>query len=107
MDCCRTSRRLGGEQVKVVVRSPFGEMKASPWEKEDAMHEDIPILDNHVPKQFVVEEGKLKGMTFEKVYAHWENGKRSLIPTGEPDVFIPADDVIVAIGQEYRFEWIE
>ncbi|MBP6447138.1 MAG: FAD-dependent oxidoreductase [Saprospiraceae bacterium] len=107
MDCCRTSRRLGGEQVKVVVRSPFGEMKASPWEKEDAMHEDIPILDNHVPKQFVVEEGKLKGMTFEKVYAHWENGKRSLIPTGEPDVFIPADDVIVAIGQENRFEWIE
>lgn len=77
MDCCRTSRRLGGEEVKVVVRSPFGEMKASPWEKEDAMHEDIPILDNHVPKQFVVEEGKLKGMTFEKVYAHWENGKRS------------------------------
>ena len=107
MDCCRTSRRLGGEEVKVVVRSPFGEMKASPWEKEDAMHEDIPILDNHVPKQFVVEEGKLKGMTFEKVYAHWENGKRSLIPTGEPDVFIPADDVIVAIGQENRFEWIE
>ena len=107
MDCCRTSRRLGGEEVKVVVRSPFGEMKASPWEKEDAMHEDIPILDNHVPKQFVVEEGKLKGMTFEKVYAHWENGKRSLIPTGEPDVFIPADDVIVAIGQDNRFEWIE
>lgn len=53
-DCCRTSRRLGGESVKVVVRSPFAEMKASPWEKEDAMHEDIPILDNHVPKEFVV-----------------------------------------------------
>jgi hypothetical protein len=49
---------LGGEEVKVVVRSPFGEMKASPWEKEDAMHEDIPILDNHVPKQFVVERRK-------------------------------------------------
>ncbi|MEY3421131.1 MAG: hypothetical protein RIR48_1420 [Bacteroidota bacterium] len=107
MDCCRTSRRLGGEDVKVIVRSPFAEMKASPWEKEDAMHEDIPILDNHVPKEFVVENGKLKGMTFEKVYAHWENGKRSLIPTGEPDVFFPADDVIIAIGQENRFEWIE
>jgi NADPH-dependent glutamate synthase beta subunit-like oxidoreductase len=107
MDCCRTSRRLGGEDVKVIVRSPFGEMKASPWEKEDAMHEDIPILDNHVPKQFVVENGRLTGMFFEKVYAHWENGKRKLIPTGEPDVFFPADDVIIAIGQENRFEWIE
>jgi formate dehydrogenase beta subunit len=107
MDCCRTSRRLGGEEVKVIVRSPFGEMKASPWEKEDAMHEDIPILDNHVPKEFVVENGRLKGMTFEKVYAHWDNGKRSLIPTGEPDVFFQADDVIIAIGQENRFEWIE
>ncbi|HTA63271.1 MAG TPA: FAD-dependent oxidoreductase, partial [Bacteroidia bacterium] len=67
MDCCRTSRRLGGENVKVIVRSPFAEMKASPWEKEDAMHEDIPIIDNHVPKSFVVENGKLKGMMFEKV----------------------------------------
>jgi len=107
MDCCRTSRRLGGEEVKVIVRSPFTEMKASPWEKEDAMHEDIPILDNHVPKEFVIENGKLTGMTFEKVYAHWENGKRKLIPTGEPEVFFPADDVIIAIGQENRFEWIE
>lgn len=107
MDCCRTSRRLGGEDVKVIVRSPFAEMKASPWEKEDAMHEDIPILDNHVPKQFVVEDAVLKGMYFEKVYAHWENGRRTLIPTGEPDVFFPADDVIIAIGQENRFEWIE
>jgi len=107
MDCCRTSRRLGGEEVKVIVRSPFTEMKASPWEKEDAMHEDIPILDNHVPKEFVIENGKLTGMTFEKVYAHWDNGKRKLIPTGEPEVFFPADDVIIAIGQENRFEWIE
>jgi formate dehydrogenase (NADP+) beta subunit len=53
MDCCRTARRLGGEDVKVIVRSPFETMKASPWEKEDAMHEDIPIIDNHVPKSFV------------------------------------------------------
>ncbi len=107
MDCCRTSRRLGGEDVKVIVRSPFSEMKASPWEKEDAMHEDIPILDNHVPKKFVVEHGRLTGMLFEKVYAQWENGKRKLISTGEPDIFFPADDVIIAIGQENRFEWIE
>lgn len=108
MDCCRTARRLGGENVKVVVRSPFAEMKASPWEKEDAQHEDIPILDNHVPKSFVTENGKLVGMTFEKVTAVYdENGKRSLVPTGEPDVFLEADDVLIAIGQENSFPWIE
>ncbi|MBK9108419.1 MAG: FAD-dependent oxidoreductase [Saprospiraceae bacterium] len=107
MDCCRTSRRVGGEDVKVVVRSPFAEMKASPWEKEDAMHEDIPILDCHVPKTFVVENGKLKGMTFDKVAVSYENGKRKLLPTGEPEVFIEADDVLLAIGQENSFPWIE
>jgi len=108
MDCCRTSRRLGGEEVKVVVRSPFAEMKASPWEKEDAMHEDIPIIDNHVPKNFVVEDGVLKGMMFEKVAPVYdEAGKRALLPTGEPLVFIEADDVLVAIGQENSFPWIE
>src|SRR5205814_4224735 len=67
MDCCRTSRRLGGDDVKVIVRSGFEEMKASPWEKEDAQHEGIPILNFHVPKDFVHEKGKLKGMTLEKV----------------------------------------
>lgn len=107
MDCCRTSRRLGGEEVKVVVRSPFAEMKASPWEKEDAQHEDIPIIDNHVPKSYVVENGKLKGMMFEKVEAVYDNGKRQLLPTGEADVFFEADDVIIAIGQENKFDWIE
>ncbi len=108
MDCCRTSRRLGGEEVKVVVRSPFADMKASPWEKEDAMHEDIPIIDNHTPKSFVVEDGKLKGITFEKVEAVYdENGKRRLVSTGEPDVFFEADDVLLAIGQENSFPWIE
>jgi formate dehydrogenase (NADP+) beta subunit len=107
MDCCRTSRRLGGENVKVVVRSPFAEMKASPWEKEDAQHEDIPIIDNHVPKSFVVENGKLKGMMFEKVQAVYENGKRKLVPVGGPDIFIEADDVLCAIGQENSYPWIE
>lgn len=107
MDCCRTARRLGGEEVKVLVRSPFAEMKASPWEKEDALHEDIPILDNHVPKSFVVEKGKLKGMTFEKVHAVYENGKRKLVPTGEAEVFVEADDVLIAVGQENSFPWIE
>jgi formate dehydrogenase (NADP+) beta subunit len=108
MDCCRTARRLGGEHVKVVVRSPFAEMKASPWEKEDAMHEDIPIIDNHVPKAFIIENGKLKGMTFEKVKPVLDDkGKRKLEPTGEPEVFFEADDVLVAIGQENAFPWIE
>src|SRR6187399_1847804 len=140
MDCCRTARRLGGEDVKVIVRSPFADMKASPWEKEDAQHEDIPIIDNHVPKSFVIEyddgntpssppseggvaaasadgvvlaasperKGRLKGVMFEKVEAKYDsNGKRSLVPTGEPEVFFPADDVLVAIGQENSFPWIE
>jgi NADPH-dependent glutamate synthase beta subunit-like oxidoreductase len=108
MDCCRTSRRMGGEDVRVVVRSPFADMKASPWEKEDAMHEDIPIFDNHTPKEFVIEDGKLKGMMFEKVEAQYdEDGKRSLIPTGEDLVFMEADDVLMAVGQENAFPWIE
>ena len=107
MDCCRTARRLGGEDVKVLVRSPFAEMKASPWEKEDAVHEDIPIIDNHVPVSFVSENGRLTGMTFQKVHAVYDDGKRKLLPTGEPDVFYPADDVLVAIGQENSFPWIE
>ncbi len=108
MDCCRTSRRMGGEQVKVVVRSPFETMKASPWEKEDAMHEDIPILSNHVPLSFETKNGKLIGMMFEKVEAQYdENGKRTLVPTGEPHVFVEADDVLIAIGQVNSFPWIE
>ena len=108
MDCCRTARRLGGEDVKVIVRSPYSTMKASPWEKEDAQHEDIPIIDNHVPKSFILENGRLIGVMFEKVEPVFdENGKRSLVPTGEPEVFYPADDVLVAIGQENAFPWIE
>lgn len=108
MDCCRTARRLGSDDVKVVVRSPFAEMKASTWEKEDAMHEGIPILDNHVPKEFVLEEGKLKGVLFEKVEAVYDkSGKRSLLPTDEAPVLIECDDVLMAIGQENSFPWIE
>ena len=67
MDCCRTAKRLGGEVVKVIVRSPFEEMKASPWEIEDAQNEDIEILNNHVPEKFLVENGKLTGIVFQKV----------------------------------------
>ncbi len=108
MDCCRTSRRLGGEDVKVIVRSGFEEMKASPWEKEDAMHEGIPILNYLVPKTFEHTNGKLVGMTFEKVKAVYDaKGRRSLVPTGEPDSFFECDEVLIAVGQENAFPWIE
>ncbi|MDH2917355.1 MAG: FAD-dependent oxidoreductase, partial [Gallionella sp.] len=108
MDCCRSARRMGGKDVKVIVRSGFEEMKASPWEKEDAQHEGIPILNFHVPKSFEHENGKLTGMTFEIVRAEYDaKGKRSLIPTGEPDVLVPCDEVLVAVGQENAFPWIE
>jgi NADPH-dependent glutamate synthase beta subunit-like oxidoreductase/ferredoxin len=108
MDCCRTARRLGGEDVKVIVRSGFEEMKASPWEKEDAMHEGIPILNYMVPKAFSHEGGRLTGVVFEKVMAvRDDKGRRRLEPTGEPDIHVECDDVLVAVGQENAFPWIE
>jgi NADPH-dependent glutamate synthase beta subunit-like oxidoreductase len=108
MDCCRSARRLGGEDVKVIVRSGFEEMKASPWEKEDAIREDIPILNFLVPKEFKHDNGRLYGMTFEKVKAEYDaRGRRRLVPTGEPDAFFECDDVLVAVGQENAFPWIE
>jgi formate dehydrogenase beta subunit len=108
MDCCRSSRRLGGMDVKVIVRSGFDEMKASPWEKEDAAHEGIPILNFLVPKEFTHEGGRLTGMIFEKVEAiRDEKGRRKLVPTGEPDQHFECDDVLVAVGQENSFPWIE
>ncbi len=108
MDCCRTARRLGGEDVKVIVRSGFDEMKASPWEKEDAMHEGIPILNFLVPRAFVHSEGRLTGMRFGKVEARFdERGRRSLVPTGEPDQVFDCDEVLIAVGQENAFPWIE
>ena len=108
MDCCRSARRLGGEDVKVIVRSGFDEMKASPWEKEDAQHEGIPILNCLVPKSVEHADGKLKGMWFEPVVARFDDrGRRRLVPSGEPDRFVECDDVLVAIGQENAFPWIE
>jgi NADPH-dependent glutamate synthase beta subunit-like oxidoreductase len=108
MDCCRTSRRLGGEKVDVVVRSGFAEMKASPWEKDDAMGEDIPIHNFMVPKEFTHKNGKLTGIVFEKVKAEKDaKGRRRLVPTGEADVTMACDDVLVAVGQENAFPWIE
>ncbi|MEO8058964.1 MAG: FAD-dependent oxidoreductase [Burkholderiales bacterium] len=108
MDCCRSAKRLGGEDVKVIVRSPFDEMKASPWEKEDAAHENIPILDCLVPKAFLHEGGKLVGMSFDKVRALRDaNGKRQLVSTGEAEQVFACDEVLVAVGQENAFPWIE
>jgi len=108
MDCCRSSRRLGGDDVKVIVRSGFEEMKASPWEKEDAMHEGIPIINYHVPKSFTHEDGRLTGVMFEKVAATKDDqGRRQLLPTGEPEIHFACDDVLIAVGQENAFPWIE
>jgi NADPH-dependent glutamate synthase beta subunit-like oxidoreductase/ferredoxin len=108
MDCCRTSRRLGGDDVKVIVRSGYEEMKASPWEKEDAIREGIPILNMLVPKEFTHKNGKLTGVTFEKVKAEYDaKGRRTLVNAGEPDQHFECDDVLVAVGQENAFPWIE
>ncbi|MET0274862.1 MAG: FAD-dependent oxidoreductase [Phenylobacterium sp.] len=108
MDCCRSSRRLGGEDVKVIVRSGFEEMKASPWEKEDAIHEDIPIINYRVPKAFTHEGGRLTGVTFEVVEAVYDDtGRRKLVPAGIPDEHYECDDVLVAVGQENAFPWME
>lgn len=108
MDCCRTARRIGGAEVKVIVRSPFADMKASPWEKDDAVAEDIPIIDNHTPLEFVIEDGKLVGMRFDKVRAEYDKkNRRKLVSTGEEPAFYPCDEVLIAIGQENAFPWIE
>mgnify|MGYP006269946459 CR=1 FL=1 len=108
MDCCRSAKRLGASDVQVIVRSGFEEMKASPWEKEDALHEGIEIINYHVPKSVVHQQGRLSGMMFEKVSAVYDDkGRRSLVPTGEPDVLVPCDQVLVAVGQENAFPWIE
>jgi len=108
MDCCRTALRLGADEVKVVVRSPRTEMKASPWEIEDSEREGVAMYENHTPKEFVVEHGRLVAMRFEQVSAQYnEHGQRSLIPTGEPDVIIECDDVCIAVGQDNAFPWIE
>ncbi len=103
MDCCRSSRRLGGRDIKVMARRPRGYFKASPWELEDAEEEGVDIVVNHAPRRFIVEDGRLTGMEFEQL--EWDEGaKRSrVIDT----VMIPCDDVILAIGQDNAFPWIE
>ena len=108
MDCCRSALRLGSSDVKVIVRSGYEEMKASPWEKEDALHEGIPFINYHVPKTFEHKDGQLVGMTFEVVKAVYDDkGRRNLVPTGEPDAYFECNTVLLAVGQENAFPWIE
>ncbi|MFW2368217.1 MAG: FAD-dependent oxidoreductase [Desulforhopalus sp.] len=108
MDCCRMARRLGGEDVQVIVRSPREDMKASAWEIEDAEEEGIPIVDNHSPVNFVVENGKLVGMHFQKMEAQYDDsGRRKMVALDEPPVLIPCDQVLLAVGQENAFPFIE
>ena len=106
MDCCRTSKRLGGTDVKVMARKPRRYFKASPWELADAEEEGVRILENHAPSRYVVENGRLVGMEFEVV--RWQEDARGRL-TSETleNVVIPCDDVILAIGQEAAFPWIE
>jgi len=106
MDCCRTSLRLGAKKVKVMARKPREFFKASEWELEDAEEENVAIIVNHSPREFVVEEGKLKGMMFDLMEYDIENG-RILEQRTVGEKFIPCDDVVVAIGQESAFPWIE
>jgi NADPH-dependent glutamate synthase beta subunit-like oxidoreductase len=103
MDCCRSSRRLGGKDIKVMARRPRQYFKASPWELEDSEEEGVEILVNHAPKNFVLENGVLKGMTFERL--EWDASAKKSKTLDE--IFLPADDVILAIGQENAFPWIE
>jgi formate dehydrogenase (NADP+) beta subunit len=105
MDCCRTSRRLGGRDIKVMARRSRPYFKASPWELDDAIEEGVEIVENHAPTRFVVEDGRLVGMEFERLRWFESNGrqKSEVIDT----ITIPCDDVILAIGQENAFPWIE
>ena len=103
MDCCRSSRRLGGTDIKVMARRPREFFKASPWELEDAEEEGVEIIVNHAPKRFVLEGGKLVGMEFEVLEWDERATKSKVVDT----ITIPCDDVILAIGQENAFPWIE
>ncbi len=103
MDCCRSSRRLGGKDIKVMARRPRGFFKASPWELEDAEEEGVEILVNHAPKRFVIEDGKLRGMEFDIL--EWDERAEHSRVVG--NLVMPCDDVILAIGQENAFPWIE
>jgi NADPH-dependent glutamate synthase beta subunit-like oxidoreductase len=102
MDCCRSARRLGGREIRVIARRPRGFFKASPWELDDAEEEGVEIVVNHAPMRFVIESGRLTGMEFERL--RWDEHARTATPLGT--VVMPCDDVILAIGQENAFPWI-
>ncbi len=107
MDCCRTALRLGARNVKVVLRTPVSAMVASPWEIEDTQAEGIPIIENHNPMEYIVEDGRLKAMTFELIeYAVKEDGTEVFTPVGRQET-IPCELVLLAIGQANAFPWIE
>jgi formate dehydrogenase beta subunit len=105
MDCCRTARRLGGKDIKVIARRSRKYFKASPWELEDAEEEQVHIVENHAPKRFVIENGKLVGMELDHLRWFEKDGKQQseVIDT----LTVPCDDVVLAIGQDNAFPWIE
>jgi len=106
MDCCRTAKRVGATEVKVVARRGRKHFKASPWELEDAEEEHVEIIENHAPRRFVIENGRLVGLEFEQLqWTEDANGKQTSTVTGT--TIIPCDDVILAIGQDNAFPWIE
>ena len=107
MDCCRTSLRLGADDVKVMARKPRGFFKASEWELEDAEAENVEIVVNHAPKAFVSEQGRLVGMQFDVMEYELDSGGRIVDERVTGEKFFPCDDVILAIGQENAFPWIE
>jgi NADPH-dependent glutamate synthase beta subunit-like oxidoreductase/ferredoxin len=108
MDCCRTALRVGADEAKVMIRTPIPAMTASPWEIEEAKEEGIPILENHNPIEYVIEDGKLVGMRFEKIaYSIDPDGREVFTPTGEDQVVIPCDTVLLAIGLANSAPWIE
>jgi NADPH-dependent glutamate synthase beta subunit-like oxidoreductase len=107
MDCCRTSLRLGAKSVKVMARKPRGFFKASEWELEDAEEESVDIVINRSPKAFVLENGRLTGMLFDKMEYDVDAQGRITAERNVGEEFLPADDVILAIGQENAFPWIE
>ncbi|MFH1555616.1 MAG: FAD-dependent oxidoreductase [Pseudomonadota bacterium] len=107
MDCGRSARRLGGEDITVVVREDFDEMPAASWEKEALLNEGITISAGLAPKAFIVEGGRLTGLLVEPVTTVTENGRSTIVPTGEPPRQIDCDEVVIAIGQQNAFPWIE
>ncbi len=107
MDCCRTSLRLGAKDVKVMARKPREFFKASDWELEDAEEENVEIVVNHSPKEFVIEDGKLVGMKFDLMEYDVDDAGRITDTRSVGEKFLPCDDVVLAIGQDNAFPWVE